>query len=269
MTLNHLTNVINRAYTDYNMDLQLTGKVPMINPIVQLAQEQENKLKQGDGQKKNPEEYKQTNSSTGLAVNYYKILQNTLSISNLYFEEKVEKPLKKGLYANLDVAYKLNGKQVFVESKFLEPYYSGNDENRQSYFEPDKYSANTPCIEQWIALFSKAQSFLYYNFSQLCRHLLAIYKHHQKHPNEEIVLQSVTWKMTDKFLQLLDIKKRKEMEERLEILEKEGAQCQTEITNFIKAIHWDKMTFEAKHYNDMLPAIKGGYYTEFCLRYFL
>ena len=96
-----------------------------IEPIIPLSSEQEKKLKEGDGQS-NPNEYKQINSSTGLAVSYYKILENTEKIKDLLFEDKVAIPLiKGGKPANLDVSYKRDGKIYYVESKIYDSH--GND----------------------------------------------------------------------------------------------------------------------------------------------
>lgn len=44
-----------------------------VSPLVELSDAQKDILSKGDGQK--PNQYKQINSSTGLAVNYYKLLE--------------------------------------------------------------------------------------------------------------------------------------------------------------------------------------------------
>lgn len=271
ISLAYLTSVIRKTYlNNYKFDLKNVGSTSQISPIIQLSLEQKDKLENGDGQRDSPDQYKQINSSTGLAVNYYKILESSSTISDLCFEEKIGKPLKYGGHeANIDVFYKHNGIKKYIESKFLEPYYSGNEHNRQSYFDEDKYSSNVKDKSTWIDLFSIADCYLYYNFSQLCRHLLALYKLSIDKPNELFVLQSVTWKVTDKFIGLLDEKHRKTIIKIDGILENEAIQCQKTVNDFIKTINCDNISFETKHYNDMLNDIKDSdYYSNFCQRYF-
>ena len=61
------------------------------------------------------DQYKQINSSTGLAVNYYKLLEELGAITDLVFENKIAKPLKKGgRFANLDVSYNRDGILYFT-----------------------------------------------------------------------------------------------------------------------------------------------------------
>ena len=96
-----------------------------------------NSIKESDG--KAFQQLKQINSSAALAV-YYHLMLN-YSTENLCFEEKVAVPLTRAQRkANLDVKYEgISGPEVdslvFVESKFLEPYYSRNEINSLSYFD--------------------------------------------------------------------------------------------------------------------------------------
>lgn len=55
-----------------------------VSPLVELSDAQKDILSKGDGQK--PNQYKQINSSTGLAVNYYKLLEELGEICELVFE---------------------------------------------------------------------------------------------------------------------------------------------------------------------------------------
>ena len=99
------TSLLSQAYSDAGIKTKVMNtQIVCIEPIIPLSKEQQNQLLEGDGQK-NRNEYKQINSSTGLAVNYYKILEDTGNTEKLRFEEKVEKPLKikGGRKANLDV----------------------------------------------------------------------------------------------------------------------------------------------------------------------
>ena len=73
---------INRFYLEMGIATK-TQQSPIyyIEPIINLSTKQRDKLQKGDGQS-NPDEYKQINSSTGLAVNYYKILESTGKIGS-------------------------------------------------------------------------------------------------------------------------------------------------------------------------------------------
>ena len=126
----NFTHLLEKNYKEKGIPTK-TQKVICIKPIIDLDKEEERLLLEGDGQS-NPNEYKQINSSTGLAVNYYKILESVKPIEELVFEDKVAIPLKGkgGRKANLDVSYKRDGKLFYVESKFLEPYYSNNEKNK-------------------------------------------------------------------------------------------------------------------------------------------
>ena len=229
----------------------------------------------GDGQTRK-DEYKQINSSTGLVVNYYKILEELGGITDLVFEHKVAKPLniEYGRPANLDVSYRRDGVLYFVESKFLEPYYSRNKTIKDAYLDDSKYPEEVKNNkEEWYKLFQLSKEFKYYNFTQLCRHLLALYRYThglESSPyNGEVILQSITWEMTQQFLERLEPQNCKEMLERIKQLKNEEKQCQEIFDLFITKIKWDKMSFQTRHYNDMLDDIKlSKHDTEFRKRYF-
>ena len=267
------TQTIAQLYSNMGINTRkLQTPVFFIEPIINLSSEQEDQLKKGDGQT-NPNEYKQMTSSTGLAVNYYKILESTGMIENLCFEDKVEKPLqiRGGRYANIDVSYKRDNKQYYIESKFLEPYYSGNEHNRPSYFEKNNYDVPKEDIDAWFNLLSIAQEYKLYNFSQLCRHLLAIWRKHSKDKQQQIVFQSVSWKMSDLFIESLGDDELKEtFLARRDGIEKELKSCQGQINDFLCQIGWTNMKFEVLHYNDMLDDISSSIHLEeFKRRYFL
>ena len=245
-----------------------------VAPLVKLTKEQNYILTEGDGQTE--DQYKQINSSTGLAVNYYKLLEELGAITDLVFENKIAKPLNKGgRFANLDVSYNRDGILYFVESKFLEPYYSGNETIKDSYLDISKYPVEVEeNKEEWRNLFNKASEFEYYNFSQLCRHLLALYRYTHgikgsEYKGEQVVLQSVTWEMTPQFMKKLDQKNSIDMQKRIEQLQAEANKCQEIFNSFITNIGWNNMKFQTLHYNDMLDDIKSSkHYAEFCKRYF-
>ena len=270
-----LTDLIHDEYKKSNIQVSVkTNPVYHVSPLINLTSEQQKILSDGDGQTE--DQYKQINSSTGLAVNYYKILEELASITDLIFENKIAKPLNKGgRFANLDVSYKKNGVLYYVESKFLEPYYSGNETIKDSYLDISKYPVEVEeNKEEWRNLFNKASEFEYYNFSQLCRHLLALYRYTHgikgsEYKGEQVVLQSVTWEMTPQFMKKLDQKNSIDMQKRIEQLQDEANRCQEIFNAFISNIGWKNMKFQTLHYNDMLNDIKSSkHYAEFCKRYF-
>ena len=269
------TDLIHGEYEKSNIQVSVkTNPVYHVSPLINLTSEQQKILSDGDGQTE--DQYKQINSSTGLAVNYYKILEELASITDLIFENKIAKPLNKGgRFANLDVSYKKNGVLYYVESKFLEPYYSGNETIKDSYLDISKYPVEVEeNKEEWRNLFNKASEFEYYNFSQLCRHLLALYRYTHgikgsEYKGEQVVLQSVTWEMTPQFMKKLDQKNSIDMQKRIEQLQDEANRCQEIFNAFISNIGWNNMKFQTLHYNDMLNDIKSSkHYAEFCKRYF-
>ena len=270
-----LTDLIHDEYKKSNIQVSVKkNPVYHVSPLINLTSEQQKILSDGDGQTE--DQYKQINSSTGLAVNYYKILEELASITDLIFENKIAKPLNKGgRFANLDVSYKKNGVLYYVESKFLEPYYSGNETIKDSYLDISKYPVEVEeNKEEWRNLFNKASEFEYYNFSQLCRHLLALYRYTHgikgsEYKGEQVVLQSVTWEMTPQFMKKLDQKNSIDMQKRIEQLQDEANRCQEIFNAFISNIGWNNMKFQTLHYNDMLDDIKSSkHYAEFCKRYF-
>ena len=268
----NFTKTISQLYSDMGiMTKCYQSPIVYIEPIIQLTSEQEKKLKEGDGQS-NPNEYKQINSSTGLAVNYYKILESTGKIKDLLFEDKVAVPLIKGSKpANLDVSYKKDGIIYYIESKFLEPYYSGNKHNPDSYFDTNRYDVPEKDKKDWFHLFSDAQKYKLYNFSQLCTHLMAIWRKHHKDEHFSFVFQSVTWRMSNQFIDKLDDEElRESYTNRRSAIEKESKECQQRINDFLKKIGWNNLTFECLYYNDMLEDISSSRnLEEFKRRYFL
>lgn len=274
-----LTDLIYDEYQEKGIEMTVEY-IPVyhIKPLIDLTTDQKKTLSDGDGQKEG--QYTQINSSTGLVVNYYKILEDLGCITNLVFENKVAKPLNTsgGKFANLDANYKRDGSLYFVESKFLEPYYSDNEKINDSYLDEQKYPTEVKNNQDdWKKLFLKSEEFKCYNFTQLCRHLLAIYRytHGYKeskgsmYEGEPVVFQSVIWKPTNKFIEKLDVKNQNKLNERVKKLEEEAAECEKSFNEFIARIGWENMEFKTLHYNDILDEIKPSkHYSEFCKRYF-
>ena len=265
--------MLSQAYSNVGLKIKhVETPIFYIKPIIKLTEEQEEQLLEGDGQK-NRNEYKQINSSTGLAVNYYKVLEDTGKIEELQFEKKVEKPLKikGGRCANLDVTYKKEGKLFYVESKFLEPYYSSNEHNTESYFKKDNYDVPDNDKDAWYALLVDAQNYKIYNFSQICRHLMAIWRKHKEDKLLKIVFQSVMWKMTEKFMSTIEDEEKQEiLRARIKFIDEESKSCQHRINDFLNQIGWNNLTFECVYYNEIVEDISSSkYYSEFRKRYFL
>lgn len=263
-------------YKRQEIDIRTQSEsVHYVSPLIELSEEQRVILEKGDGQKSN--EYKQINSSTGLAVNYYKLMEDLGLISELIFEKKPAIPLEKSRYhANIDVFYKRNGTLHFVESKFLEPYYNGNEVLVDAYFDEDRYPIEIQAFRnEWHQLFLQSKDFQYYDVAQLCRHLLALYRYTHgyegsEYQGEPIVLQSVTWEMPEHFINLLSSPSdRDKMRERVKTLKEEAKRCHDMFNTFINEVDWNNMTFETLHYNHMLDEIKPNkHYSDFCKRYF-
>lgn len=284
MNLNRLIEVLTERYKANHEKISLPA--PYAVPLfAEPTEKQLEQLKLGDG---NPiAEMHQINSSAGLAFNFYKLYEHAKSIE-VNFEDKVAKPLRirGGRKANLDVSYSLDGTQYYIESKFLEPYYSKCEHNTCSYYNKDKQGNDVDNYKfsqkeeetalwlelsehekaLWLELLEHEKDFQYYDFPQLYRHLLAIRRKHNK--QGKVVLQSVSWKMTDTFKEKYELKE--DDEKMLNTLDVERQKAEELFKGFLNEIGWTDCHFEMKYYNDMLEAIKDApKYHEFCKQYFL
>ena len=104
--LEKLKNLIFDEYKRQEINIRTQSEsVHYVSPLIELSEEQREILEKGDGKKLN--EYKQINSSTGLAVNYYKLMEDLDLISELIFEKKPAIPLEKSQkFVNIDVFIK-------------------------------------------------------------------------------------------------------------------------------------------------------------------
>lgn len=232
--------------------------------IRQLAQ-----LQSGSG---NPiAEMCQINSSAGMAFNFYKLLEEASGMT-VDFEWKESIPLLKSLApANIDVRYEAGDTIYFAECKFLEPYYSNCERNNAAYFDMDRYPIEDN-KDRWLALFKTEAEFRYYNVAQLYRHLLAIYRHLTENPDiykrKQIVLQSVVWRMTEKFKEKYRLTKKDK--ERVLTIEEESKKAEGIIKLFFDDIGWDNIRYESVFYNDILDQIKeASRYETFIKQYIL
>ena len=231
----------------------------VIGLICQPTEEQRKALSKGSG---NPDsEMEQVNSSAGLAVNYWRAYELCHPDSSVEFEWKKQKPLKRGIPANIDVVVREKDRMTFIESKFLEPYYSRNAPLAKSYVEPDKYSEETGPAEPWVELFSEAKNFKIYNVVQLCRHLLAIYKDMMITPEDyvqkTVTLLSVTWGMTDEFLNdYFTDREKAGLAERTKRISDESARCHKLLNDFISNnLGVSNLSFDVKKYNDIIGLV--------------
>lgn len=239
----------------------LNGGLITTDLICEPMEEQMKRLKEGSG---NPEaEMRQVNSSAGLAVNYWRSYELCHNDASVEFEWKKRRPLQYGTPANIDVVIREKNHICFVESKFLEPYYSGNETPVDSYEDVSKYSSNTKdAPESWVALFQSAKSFQYYNVVQLCRHLLAISKDIQKTPKyyrgKDVLLISAVWDMPDSFLMLFTDEEREIFSLRRETIREEAARSEVFFNEFINK-HLPDMCikYRAIKYNDIIDQIRN------------
>ena len=215
------------------------------------------------------------NSSAALAV-YYHIMLNP---QELCFEKKVAVPLTESSQeANLDVKYKDGEETDYVESKFLEPFYSRNEDVNMSYLEQKRYpNMSEEEKNKWKELIIDSQKYRFYNFTQLCRHLMALYRcqHEGSDKMTKIKLIALSWIPSDSFFESMKTiypHRVSFFRKRLEIILQEKEEADKQIRNFLKEIGWESMTFEVKTYNDkdVIKKIEGHpQFEEFKKRYFL
>ena len=245
-----------------------------IGLICQPSEEQMEALKEGSG---NPEaEMWQINSSAGLAVNFWRAYELCHPNSTVEFEWKRQTPLKRGFPANIDVVVNEKDSITFIESKFLEPYYSGNEVPREAYMDESKYSSITKdSPKSWVELFMKAKEFKYYNVTQLCRHLLAISKDMWEHPeyyeSKKVKLCSIVWEMPVGFDDIFVDEVQEEFASRRLIIREEASKCDALLNDFIsKHLDFPNLQFKATKYNDVLGLIeRSPYYSQIKEQYYL
>lgn len=251
-----------------------SGEPFLIGLICQPSDAQMQALKEGSG---NPEsEMMQINSSAGLAVNFWRAYELCHPGSSVEFEWQKQRPLRYGRPANIDVVVREHDMITFIESKFLEPYYSWNEIPRDAYMLASKYSKNTKDSPQsWIELFSKAKEFKYYNVIQLCRHLLAISKDMWKCPkfyeNKKVKLCSITWDMPDGFTDIFVDEVKAEFDSRRKTIREEAGRCKILLNDFItEHLDFPNFSFEALKYNDVIGKLETSpYYSKIKEQYYL
>lgn len=238
------------------------------------SREQMAALREGDG---NPEaEMRQINSSAGLAVTFWRAYELSHLSSTVEFERKMQVPLEHSRLANIDVVVREKGSVTFIESKFLEPYYSENETPRNAYFDTSRYFPITENFPQLcVELFKKASEFKYYNTTQLCRHLLAIvnemYEHPESYGQKNVRLWSLIWEMPDDFTDIFIDEIQSVFAARKEAIREEAHRCDILLNEFI-SYHFPSLNlkFEAVRYNDIIEQIeKSPFYSKIKERYYL
>lgn len=262
------------AYKILTEKLTENGRPFLVDLICQPSDVQMQDLKEGSG---NPDaEMRQINSSAGLAVNFWLAYELCHKGSSVEFEWQKQRPLRYGRPANIDVVLKDRNTIAFIESKFLEPYYSGNETPRDAYLDASKYARKTPGSPQsWVDLFSGVTEFKYYNVTQLCRHLLAISKEMSKrlksYEGKKVKLWSVTWDMPDSFIEPFPDEIREAFELRRNNIREEAKKCETLLNGFISEhLGFENLSFEKINYNDIIYQLEGSeYYIKIKEQYYL
>lgn len=216
--------------------------------------------------KRNPSvvpEVKKINSSTALAINYFQLFAESKKIC-VDYEVDVAIPLVlgpgKGHSAMIDVKYNLDNKSYFVESKFLEPYYSSTHEISPSYF-IEQYYVNANIASKWIAAFKdvhvKIQNgeFLYFDINQMLKHLLAI---HRTQPSGPVVLKNLIWKPTASFFKAIKSQRSASyLNKRCDKLDHEMKLAEDLLNQLVAELNWKDCLVEVKYYNDELKEVQN------------
>ena len=244
-----------------------------------LSKLHEDELDDGSGNAL--EEFKYIDSSTALGVNFFLLYEQIHPKANIIFEWDKSSPLKVGGKSNIDIRVQEDKIITFYESKFLEPYYMCNSRFTESYSLKENYYDHWKFTdEELVSILRDFQSFTYYNASQLFRHLLAIVNHivHNKDLYKDItsvVLNSISWKMEDEYLNLLNLSRRSRSYaiKRRNILKQEETDVKDMIQRFIDHYVTDiipkdiTLSFETSTYNNNVSLINN--HKEFKNRYFI
>ena len=253
-----------------------------IKTILPLSPKEIDQLKKGSGNAE--KEYLFADSSTALGVNYFSLYKECHEECKIEYEWKKESPLIVGGNSNLDIWLKEGNIIKFYESKFLEPYYMSNSDFTAAYFDPVYYTVNRE-LAQTIINMIRCKECNYYNVSQLVRHLLAIYNHINKHPEEysgidEVILISICWEMPDGFIKsMANVTKRSisYLKKRIDVLLEERIKAESYINQFIDLLQPElgkkldiKLSFKTDSYNRAITALRDSeYLNSFKEQYFL
>ena len=208
------------------------------------------------------------NSSTSLAINYHEMLAAERRVKVKY-EVPTAVPLfaYRGRSAVIDARYTWKNTTYYVESKFLEPYYSSTHPVREAYFEENHYKDAT-IAKKWIEMFNSVKNeFVYYDINQMLKHLLAIYR---LQPSGKIVLQNLIWKPTDRFFSAIGSERSVSyFKKRVGDLQDEMKKAHQMLSEFVnKELHWNECTIGISFYNDVLDRVSANiHFQEFKEKY--
>lgn len=208
------------------------------------------------------------NSSTSLAINYHEMLAAERRVKVKY-EVPTAVPLfaYRGRSAVIDARYTWKDTTYYVESKFLEPYYSSTHPVREAYFEENHYKDAT-IAKKWIEMFNSVKDeFEYYDINQMLKHLLALYR---LQPSGKIVLQNLIWKPTDSFFSVMKSKRSVSyLKKRVCVLQVEMRKADQMLSAFLeKGLNWNDCTIEICFYNDVLNQVSTDmHFQEFKEKY--
>lgn len=215
-------------------------------------------------------EVKKLNSSTSLAINYHEMFAAVLGVKMKY-EVPIAVPLSayRGRSAVIDARYTWKDTTYYVESKFLEPYYSSTHPAREAYFDENHYKDAT-IAKKWIEMFNSVKDeFEYYDINQMLKHLLALYR---IQPSGKIVLQNLIWKPTDRFFSEVDSKRSVSyLKKRVDDVQAEMQKAHQMLSEFVeKELHWNDCNIEIRFYNDILDRVSANaHFQEFKEKYLL
>lgn len=263
-----------------------TSRVPVdserhidpIYPFEHLSTEQQHQLMDGSGHNNVDEELRRIHSSTALGVNYYKALEESVRSSkdmdfDVSFEWREVTPITDSpAPANIDVKYELDNSVYFVECKYLEPYYMRVEENKAAYCNPSRFP-RAEYGDIWAELCQKVNNLVTneidrlnnFDAPQICRHLMAIHlhflDHKQYYEGKKIIMQSMSWRMPDSFIDVapkygLDSNKLRIIRANIDMeISKLSAIINEAISN--DRLGWN-CRFEFAHYNDSLSLISSA-----------
>ena len=238
--------------------------------LLEPSDEQKRQLAAGDGHTDISNELKKRHSSTALAVNYYLLFQKATG-TTVSFEKKVAKPLRgQGKAANLDVVHSEEGQTVFVESKFLEPFYDDyrsiakRIERFCPYLDGSRYpfSEKAPKVVarfRELAKYVNRGDLAYVEVEQLFKHALAIdraVREGSLRRDGGIVLRLVRWRPSEGFVAAADSKVPglgAKVAERENEIVRELELCRREMSRFLETLGAsDFLSFDCSTYDEML-----------------
>lgn len=216
------------------------------------------------------------NSSSALSINYHEMLGIALGV-RMDYEVAVAIPLHldegKGHPAMLDVKYEHDGVTYYVESKFLEPYYTVSHKASKNYWN-ERYYLEEKETEKWVALFKQVdgmieqKEFCYYDINQMLKHLLAIYR---IQPQANVVLKNLIWRPSETFMNAIESQRsRSFLTKRVARLTEEMETARKLIADFIGSINWKNCNVKISFYNEEMEQVsKCGFIDEFKAKYLL